>query len=338
MTKPRTCPPAPGPLESYAKLFDGVFRRLAQRQGFRTYLSGLLLPRDRPKTLTALVGAEPWSQAQAPAVQRLQFFLSEAAWEAEALTARTLEVLAADPLTAPTVGGVLVIDDTGDRKDGHATEHVGRQYLGSVGKIDNGIVAVTTLWTDGQRYYPPHVRPYTPAARLALGKADPAFQSKPQIALSLIQQAQAANIPFRAVVTDCFYGDHAELVRTLHQSRLPYVLAHRGSIGRGWAPEEQAHSFAEALDELPDSAWQSVTRRFRDGHTSLWWAAELSFLGDGPDKAVRAICATTDRQKLRSIHVVPDHQSAQAPGFPGRHRPLVQPAQLGGRGVQADEG
>jgi hypothetical protein len=32
---------------------------LAQRHGFRTYLSGLLMPRDRSKTLTALVGAEP---------------------------------------------------------------------------------------------------------------------------------------------------------------------------------------------------------------------------------------------------------------------------------------
>jgi hypothetical protein len=36
-----------------------VCHTLAQRHGFRTYLSGLLMPRDRSKTLTALVGAEP---------------------------------------------------------------------------------------------------------------------------------------------------------------------------------------------------------------------------------------------------------------------------------------
>jgi hypothetical protein len=34
---------------------------------------------------------------------------------------------------------------TGDRKDGMATAHVARQYLGSVDKVDNGIVAVTSL-------------------------------------------------------------------------------------------------------------------------------------------------------------------------------------------------
>jgi SRSO17 transposase len=127
------CPPAPGPLEAYAVQFDSLLRTLAQRQGFRTCLAGLLLPRDRPKTLTALAGAEPLVQAQAAAVQQLQFFLSEAAWDADAITARRLALLAAEPATAPSATGVLVIDDTGDRKDGRATDHVARQYLGSVG-------------------------------------------------------------------------------------------------------------------------------------------------------------------------------------------------------------
>ena len=48
-----------GPLEGYAARFDDLFRRLAQRRGFREYLAGLLTPRDRNKTLTALAGAEP---------------------------------------------------------------------------------------------------------------------------------------------------------------------------------------------------------------------------------------------------------------------------------------
>jgi hypothetical protein len=46
------------------------------------------MPRDGSKTLTALVGAEPLIQAQAAEVQRLQFFLSEASWNAEAIRFR----------------------------------------------------------------------------------------------------------------------------------------------------------------------------------------------------------------------------------------------------------
>lgn len=40
-----------------------------------------------------------------------------------------------------------------------------RQYWGRIGKIDNGIVAVTSLWADEQVYYPLQVEPYTPAER-----------------------------------------------------------------------------------------------------------------------------------------------------------------------------
>ncbi len=134
MTRRRPCPAAPGPLEGYAASFDDLFGSLAQRRGFREYLAGLLAPRDRNKTLTALAGAEPVAGAQHPAVQRLQFFLSEASWEAEAVNAQRLALLAEQPALAAHSGGVLVLDDTGDRKDGHATAHVARQYLGSVGK------------------------------------------------------------------------------------------------------------------------------------------------------------------------------------------------------------
>ena len=88
MTKPRLCPPAPGPLEGYAARFDDLFTRVAQRRGFREYLAGLLAPRERNKTLTALAGAEPVTGAQHPAVQRLQFFLSESRWDAEQVNAR----------------------------------------------------------------------------------------------------------------------------------------------------------------------------------------------------------------------------------------------------------
>jgi len=80
MTARRVCPPAPGPLEDYATRFDSLFVSLAQRRGFRKYLTGLLAQRDRNKTLTCLAGAQPVVGAGDPAVQRLQFFLSESTW------------------------------------------------------------------------------------------------------------------------------------------------------------------------------------------------------------------------------------------------------------------
>ena len=134
MTQRLPCPEAPGPLEGYAARFDDLFASLAQRRGFREYLAGLLAPRDRNKTLTALAGAAPVTGAQHPAVQRLQFFLSESRWDPDRVNARRLELLLAGPATTPHDAGVLVIDDSGDRKDGTKTAHVGRQWLGRYGR------------------------------------------------------------------------------------------------------------------------------------------------------------------------------------------------------------
>src|SRR5258708_36890450 len=174
MTGRRPCPGAPGPLEGYAARFDDLFGRLAQRRGFREYLSGLLAPRDRNKAVTGVAGAEPVAGAQHRAVQRLQFFLSESRWDPERVNDRRLELLRGDPATAPHEDGVLVIDDSGDRKDGTKTAHVGHQYLGRYGKTDNGVVPVTTVWADKPGSYPVHPAPYTPARHFAKGKNDPA--------------------------------------------------------------------------------------------------------------------------------------------------------------------
>jgi hypothetical protein len=58
---------APGPLEGYAARFDDLFGSLAQRRGVPGVPGGLLAPRDRNKTLTALAGAEPVTGSKDPA-------------------------------------------------------------------------------------------------------------------------------------------------------------------------------------------------------------------------------------------------------------------------------
>jgi hypothetical protein len=333
MTKRVACPPAPGPLEAYAAEFDGLFGTLAQRRGFREYLAGLLLPRDRNKTLTALVGAEPIVGAQAPAVQRLQFFLSESPWEAEALNARRLELAFAAPATTPHEGGVLVIDDTGDRKDGGRTAHVARQYLGSLGKVDNGIVAVSSLWADERVYYPLHARPYTPAGRLPRGKRDPAFRTKPQLAVELVDLALEAGAPFRAVVADCFYGDNAAFEGALWEAELPYVLGLKPSKGT-WAREGEAHTPEEAARALrwggtdDPGDWTPVVRRFRDGHRETWWAADLTFAGYGPDRPVRLVVATTDPSTLPVTSTWYLATNLPHPEAPGAADSPIAPADL----------
>ncbi|MEE9146568.1 MAG: IS701 family transposase [Candidatus Tectomicrobia bacterium] len=298
-------PPAPGPLEDYARAFDDLFSRRNQREAFRRYLEGLLLPAERNKTLTALANTEPGGGASKPQAQSLQWFLSESTWDPDQINERRLALLAQDPSTAPDEQGVLAIDETGDRKWGTKTAHVGRQYLGSIGKIDNGVVSVHSLWADERRYFPVAFVPYTPAHWFDKGKDDPAFRTKAELALELVNQAVAAKVPFRAVVADNFYGEHAGFKAGLAALKVGYVLAlkpshswwHRaGDIGAVW----QAAQAAPWSEDEP-GRWQAMVRQFRDGHQEAWWALEAACGPYGPEKPQRLVIVTTDPATLPEL-------------------------------------
>jgi hypothetical protein len=97
-------PLIPAPLETYAAQFDDLFSRGGLRQAFRQYLSGLLLPAELNKTLTALAHAEPIVGAQHPAVQWLPWFLSESTWDVATIT-RRLQLLREDPSIGASCAG-----------------------------------------------------------------------------------------------------------------------------------------------------------------------------------------------------------------------------------------
>jgi SRSO17 transposase len=105
----------------------------------------LLLPTERNKTLTGLANTEPDVGAQHPRAQGMQWFLSESSWQERQVQESRLRLLLEEPSTAPDGQGVLVIDEHGDRKRGHKSAHIGKQYLANLGKLDTGVVSVTSL-------------------------------------------------------------------------------------------------------------------------------------------------------------------------------------------------
>lgn len=272
--------------------------------------------------------------AQGAPAQRLQFFLSESAWEAEAVNARRLRMLREDPKTAPHEQGVLVIDETGDRKDGKKTDHVGYQYLGSVGRIANGIVSVSSVWADERIYYPLHVEPYTPAKRLDKGRSDPAFRTKPRIAVEPVESARAASIPFRAVVADCLYGENADFEGAMWRAKVPYVLSLRPHEGR-WAEQEAAHTPEEAAQRMgwnseeEPGAWKRIVRTFKDGHQERWWAVEVTTLvGYSPEESVRLVAVTTEPRTLPANSTWYLVTNLPAPGYPQAEESPFEKADL----------
>jgi hypothetical protein len=307
MTKRVPVEPAPGPLEDYAVRFDDLFTSRAQREGFRRYAEGLLLADERNKTLTALANTEPVVGAQRKEAQSLQWFLSESSWDPEKVSRRRIELMVQESATAANESGALVIDDTGDRKDGKKTAHVGKQYLGGIGKIDNGVVSVSSVYADEKLYYPLEVQPYTPAHHFQGGKSDPQFRTKPQIALELVERAQKMRIPFRTVVGDILYGMHLEFRRGLQKRHIPYVLAVKPSYswylpsGGGRQTVQQLAREATWDGEQDPGEWVALQRSFRDGHTESWWAFEPKHWPFEAGRQRRLVVATTDPATLPDL-------------------------------------
>src|SRR5271166_5372791 len=122
---------------SYLGRFRDCFLQKRTMAHFDNYCRGLLS--DLPRK-----SVEPIALACGTAARTLQEFLVTADWQHEAARAtlqrRVAEVLGALP--DDPVGTVGVIDETSCLKKGDRTPGVQRQYLGCVGKIDNGIVTV----------------------------------------------------------------------------------------------------------------------------------------------------------------------------------------------------
>jgi hypothetical protein len=127
------------------------------------------------------------------------------------------------------------------------------------------VVAVPVDFPDGTPHVPVGVMPYRPASRLAKGKADPAFHTKPDLAWTLIKEARAAGIPFRLVVADSVYGENARLEAGWFAARILYIMGLRPSHGTWQWVEDPKHppafTPAEAAQRLPKRGGPRTVRR-----------------------------------------------------------------------------
>src|SRR3954471_23422437 len=102
-----------------------------------TYVRGLLS--DLPRKT-----CEPIAKKAGTAVRTLQEFLRDHVWSLEEVRDGFQGHVAAllPSLTGDDLGNVGLVDETSAAKSGDKTPGAARQYLGCLGKVDNGIVTV----------------------------------------------------------------------------------------------------------------------------------------------------------------------------------------------------
>ena len=181
------------------------------------YISGLLSESER-KNLTQMA-----NNAVGVIYNRIHHFLTEAEWAASKINERRLQVMDKCSQTRISKGFALIIDDSGHRKSGNFTEGVGRQYIGEIGKTDNGLVVVATHLYDGKKSLPLDLEIYQKASDFELGKKDPSFKKKQTIAIELIERSRARGYRQSIVIIDGGYGNNSSFLKELEQKKLKYL-------------------------------------------------------------------------------------------------------------------
>ena len=268
MKKHQRLPQAPStPLPELAEFlapFQVHFDRIESRTASERYVTGLLL--EHPvKNCETLAAAVPNTNEQ-----RLQGLLTEMAWDEADLNRQRVQVMQ----QLPTEGdGVLIFDDTGFAKQGKASVGVKRQYSGTLGKVANCQITVNCTYAERTLAWPVATRLYLPkewaaddARRTrAHVPAEIVFQTKPALALALLDEANAMGVKHRAVVADAGYGDEPPFLDGLETRRERYVVEVRAnfSVSVSRKAEAPIQSVSAVLQVLPKRQWR--TERWKEG-------------------------------------------------------------------------
>jgi len=270
--------------ERLAGFVEEVAARLPlrrQRENALLYVRGLVEHGGRKSLQPTLFRLE-----ETPArYESMQQFLADSPWDPELL------VRACAARVAPEIDVLAwVVDDTGIVKDGKHSPGVKRQYSGTLGKIGNCQIAVS-LHAVGERgtlplgwalYLPEEWCSDGERRRKAKVPERVVFETKPQLARTLVERTAGWEIPQAPILADCAYGDDSALRTKLDALEREYVLAvsaqisvygpetvfavpeRNGEVGRRRSvarPDRKPESVRALAERLPRRAWTRLPCR-----------------------------------------------------------------------------
>lgn len=210
--------------DQYEARFAGLFGRSETRKWAREYVRGLLMDMERKNC---------WQIAEARKIppenlKSLQHFLYGSPWEwqpvIDEMANLVYEHLRSDD-------GILVVDESGVRRWGDKSVGIARQYLGSVGKVDNGQVAVYLTYASAEATGFLNSRLFIPegwfASRVRCREAgipdEVIFRKKPELASEMVESAYLNGIRARWLTADELYGNNPSFLDAVNAMGIWYV-------------------------------------------------------------------------------------------------------------------
>ena len=211
--------------------------------------------------------------------QSLHHFIANSDWSVEQLRSRRLTKLK-KALNGNAI--TVVIDETGDRKKGKKTDYVARQYLGSIGKIDNGIVSVNAYGVYCNITFPLLFKVFKPQGTL---KSSDKYQTKIELAAEIITELINKGFNIKLVLADSLYGESSQFLSKLVEYNLGYVVAIRSNHAV-WLPASQS---------VRANRWCKFERTFSNQKSETRYIREIVY---GKKRAITYWEITTDPKTM----------------------------------------
>jgi SRSO17 transposase len=242
-------------IDKYCSYYKDLFPEVRSYECFKYLHLGIIseIKRKSLPKISKVVGLK--------SAQSLHHFLAASPWDVTELRKRilskTLAVLKGHSIT-------VVIDETGDRKKGERTDYVARQYLGSIGKIEQGIVSVNAYGIYQNITFPLLFKVFKPKGTL---KAGDEYFTKIELAIEIIKELMEFGFRIELVLADSLYGESNSFIRTLDKYKLPWIVAIRSNHGV-WMPSEQ---------RVRANKWHKFQRVFSNQTVETRYIREILF-------------------------------------------------------------
>ena len=268
-------------IDQYCSAYHDLFPEVRSYECFKYLHQGLISPIKR-KSLPEIAKVVGISSPQS-----LHHFISNSPWSVEELKSRRLtltrEALKQEKIT-------VIIDETGDRKKGKKTDYVAKQYLGSVGKIDNGIVSVNAYGVYQNITFPLIFKIFKPKGTL---KAEDRYKTKIELASSIITELVELGLNIELVLADSLYGEASNFLATLNKYKLSWIVSIRSNHGV-WMPQSQT---------VRANKWYKFKRTFSNQKSENRYIREIIF-GKRKEKTYWEITTNTKTMPKNSTSFV----------------------------------
>ena len=181
--------------------------------------------------------------------RNLQQFITHSKWSAR----EVLDHVAhdADELIGDGTDAALIIDESGFAKQGKMSVGASRQYLGRLGKVDNGQVAVFGVLAKGRFATAIDSRLYLPKEwtedaercnKAGIPESERVFKTKSQLALEIVEQARRNGVRFGWVGADAGYGSGPDFLFALADAGHTFLIdVHKSFVIYGVGRQLRIH-------------------------------------------------------------------------------------------------